>query len=168
MSASRFIVTLLCAVTLAGSALAQQQGAAAPEPKWLKDSRGCKFLNPTPKPKESITWSGDCVDGYVSGEGVLQFLASGKPGARYEGTLQRGHLTGRGKLTTPDGVFYDGDWVDGKQEGYGKYVAADGSIYEGGWTAGQPNGFGSYHPAAGDPVRGRWENGKLVERYTDK
>jgi len=167
MTTPRFILTLLCAATIASSALAQQQGPT-PEPKWLKDSRGCKFLNPTPKPKESITWSGDCVEGYVSGEGVLQFVTNGKPGARYEGTLQQGRLTGRGKLTTPDGVSYDGDWVDGKQEGYGKYVAADGSSYEGGWTAGQPDGFGTYHPATGEAVRGRWENGKLVDRFTDK
>ncbi len=145
----------------------QKQAVSPVEVHWLQDKRGCKFANPTPKPNESVTWSGACADGYMQGKGVLQFSADGKPGARYEGTLTKGRLTGRGVLRAPDGSTYDGDWVDGKQDGYGAYTAADGSRYEGAWTAGQPDGPGSYRPAKGEPIRGVWENGKLVKQYKD-
>ncbi len=169
MQPLRLLLPVLLLASFAASAAAQDQtpAPAADQTVWLKDKRGCKFANPTPKPKESIAWSGDCVDGYVGGKGVLQFFADGKEGAHYEGTLKKGRLTGRGKLTTPDGVTYDGDWLDGKQDGYGKYVAADGSTYEGGWTAGQPDGSGTYRSPTGEVIRGRWKDGKLVERYQD-
>jgi hypothetical protein len=143
----------------------QKQPAPPAEVHWLQDKRGCKFANPTPKPNESVTWSGACADGYMQGKGVLKFTTDSKPGAIYEGTLSRGRLTGRGTLHTPDGAVYDGDWVDGKQEGYGAYTAVDGSRYEGGWSGGQPDGQGSYYPAKGDPIRGVWENGKLVKQH---
>jgi hypothetical protein len=138
------------------------------ETQWLRDKKGCKVANPSPKPKEAVTWSGACVDGLMDGKGVLQFIAEGKPGARYEGTLRKGSLTGRGTLTTPDGASYEGDWVDGKQDGYGKYKGADGSTFEGGWTAGQPDGPGVYRSPEGEVIRGVWENGKLVVRYKDR
>jgi hypothetical protein len=138
------------------------------ETQWLRDKKGCKVANPSPKPKEAVTWSGACVDGLMHGKGVLHFISEGKPGARYEGTLERGRMTGRGALTTPDGASYEGDWVGGKQDGYGKYKGADGSTYEGGWTAGQPDGPGVYRSPKGEVVRGVWENGKLVIRYKDR
>ena len=150
--------------------------AASPEPAkpatpaevhWLQDKRGCKFANPTPKSNESVTWSGACADGYMQGKGVLQFTSDGKPGARYEGTLTKGRLTGRGVLRSPDNSVYDGDWVDGKPDGYGSYTAPDGSKYEGAWTAGQFDGAGSFRSAKGEVVRGVWENGKLVKQYKD-
>lgn len=149
----------------APAAEAPKQPAAPAEMQWLQDKRGCKFANPTPKPNESVAWSGACADGFMQGKGVLQFTTDGKPGARYEGMLSKGRLTGRGVLRAPDGSTYDGDWVDGKQEGYGIYTAADGSRYEGGWTAGQPDGQGAYHPAKGEVVHGVWENGKLVKEH---
>jgi hypothetical protein len=155
---------LLCILPVTSRAQEQKAQPDA-EMQWLKDKRGCKLANPTPKPKESVTWSGACADGFMHGKGVLQFTVDGQPGARYEGTLTKGHLTGRGKLRTPDGTIYDGDWLNGKQEGYGAYTAADGSSFEGGWTAGQPDGPGVYRSAEGEVVRGVWENGKLVRRY---
>ncbi len=160
-------VLLLCMLPAALRAQ-EQKTQPAGEMQWLKDKRGCKLANPTPKPKESVSWSGACVDGYMHGKGVLQFTTDGQPGARYEGTLTNGRLTGRGKLRAPDGTIYDGDWLDGKQEGYGAYTAADGSSFQGGWTAGQPDGPGVYRTAKGEVIRGLWENGKLVKRYSDK
>lgn len=151
--------------------LAPAFGADEPQPaaqaQWLQDKRGCKVANPTPKPKETVTWTGACADGYMQGKGVLQFSTDGKPGAKYEGTLAKGQITGRGALRTADGATYDGDWVDGKQDGYGVYTAPDGSRYEGAWTAGEPDGPGSYRSPKGEVIRGVWENGKLVKKYKD-
>jgi hypothetical protein len=153
--------------TAPSPAEARKQPASPAETQWLQDKRGCKIANPTPKPKESVTWSGACVDGYMQGKGVLQFATDGKPGAHYEGTLTKGQLTGRGALRSPDGTTYDGDWVDGKPEGYGVYTAADGSKYEGAWTAGQFDGPGSLRSAKGEVIHGVWENGKLVKQFKD-
>ena len=147
---------------------AQPQAAEEADSQWLRDKRGCKVANPTPKPKESVTWSGACANGFMEGKGILQFIWDGKPGARYQGTLQRGRLTGRGILNAADGSSYDGDWADGKQEGYGKLTGADGSSFAGGWSAGEPDGPGVLRTPKGEVVRGVWENGKLVVRYKDK
>jgi len=151
-------------------ATAPEPAKAAPAPAevhWLQDKRGCKFANPTPKPNETVTWSGACADGYMQGTGVLQFVTDGKPGARYEGTLTKGRLTGRGVLRSPDNSVYDGDWLDSKPDGYGVYIAPDGSKYEGAWTGGQFDGPGSFRSAKGEVVRGVWENGKLVKQFKD-
>jgi hypothetical protein len=160
----------LAGLALPSFAPAQQTPGAQTAPKegaWIADARGCKVFNPTPKPKEAVKWSGPCVNGMAEGKGVLEFSVDGKPGARYEGTLKRGKLDGRGVLRDQDGSVYDGDWADGKQDGFGKYQSKDGTAYEGGWTAGQPDGPGTYRSATGEVVRGLWKAGQLVQRYRD-
>ena len=136
---------------------------ASPEPGWIKDTKGCKIANPNPKPNETVAWSGPCPNGVAEGMGVLQFSMDGKAGSRYEGEVKQGVISGRGKLSTPDGAIYDGDWVDGKPDGYGKYNAPDGSSFVGGWTAGKQDGPGTYRDVTGAVLTGDWKNGKFVD-----
>lgn len=143
-------------------ALATAAPSHAADITYSKDSKGCKVANPTPKPKETVTWSGRCTGGFAQGKGVLQFYLDGKPGARYEGELQKGVMAGRGKLRTGDGAMYDGDWVAGKPDGYGEYTAPDGSTFVGGWTAGKQDGPGTLRNKDGGGVAGRWKDGQYV------
>jgi hypothetical protein len=129
---------------------------------YIKDSKGCKIANPNPKPKETASWSGRCAGGFAEGKGILQFYLDGKPGARYQGELQKGVMHGRGELRTTDGAVYDGDWVAGKPEGYGNYAAPDGSTFVGGWTAGKQDGPGTLRKKDGSAVVGRWKDGQYV------
>jgi hypothetical protein len=135
---------------------------AGAEEGWIADKNGCKIANPTPRPNESVTWDGACVDGFADGSGVMQWYVNAAPGPRYEGTVRGGVISGRGKLTLPDGTRYDGEWVDGKQQGNGTLSASDGSTYRGEWKDGEPDGRGTMRSASGDIVRGNWKQGTYV------
>jgi len=158
----RFAVSLLGCL-LASSVSAGADDKASPEAGWIKDTKGCKVANPNPKPGETVAWSGPCPNGIADGTGVLLFSMGSKESSRYEGDLKQGVISGRGKLSTPDGATYDGDWVDGKPDGYGKYNAPDGSSFVGGWTAGKQDGPGTYRDSAGEVLSGDWKNGKFID-----
>jgi hypothetical protein len=132
------------------------------EETFIPDQKGCKVANPSPKPNESVQWSGECVDGYAEGKGLLQWYVDGTVSTRYEGTLQHGLLSGEGKLVMPNGASYEGHWLAGKQEGQGVQVMPDGSRYEGQWKNGQPHGHGMFRNAAGETTEGEWEDGSYV------
>ena len=47
--------------------------AVAPgAPPWLTDAHGCKIQDPSPLPRESATWTGECVAGWAAGDGPQQ------------------------------------------------------------------------------------------------
>lgn len=164
---TRMATHAACATLLLLVGLASTPWAAEVESGWLADSKGCKIYNPSPKPNETLTWSGPCLDGIAEGKGTIQYSINGKLGARYEGSLKRGKFDGRGRLKTSDGAVYDGDWSDGQQDGYGEYTAPDGATYRGGWTAGKPDGPGVYTTAKGEVTSGVWANGQLLARYPE-
>jgi hypothetical protein len=149
---SVFLVLLLGMATLCASA----------DDGWIADKNGCKLANPSPKPSETVTWSGTCTDGFAQGNGVVQWYEDGKPGVTYEGALVRGAASGQGKLTMPDGATYEGGWREGKQEGSGKYSAPSGVRYEGEWKDGVPNGPGIMHDPSGAVLDGIWKSGTYL------
>lgn len=53
-------------------------GVANAEGNWITDQNGCKHWNSNPQAGETITWSGECKDGYASGQGTMQWYTSGK------------------------------------------------------------------------------------------
>jgi hypothetical protein len=64
--------------------------AKAAEPNWITTDKGCKVWNPYPKPNESVTWSGKCIDGKAHGYGVLQWYRDGFKTLRQEFTPTSG------------------------------------------------------------------------------
>ena len=158
---------LIVEFTVLALASAAVQAAAESEGGWIADAKGCKIANPSPKPNETVKWSGACKNGYAEGKGVLEYAIDGKPGARYEGQLKRGRFDGRGVLRTPDGAVYDGDWSDGAQEGYGEYTAPDKTTFKGGWTAGKPDGPGVLTTPDGKAVKGIWAKGNYLTPYPE-
>jgi len=148
----------VCLLLLLGLAAAW----ASAEDGWIADKNGCKLANPSPKPSETVTWSGTCSHGFADGQGVVQWYEDGRPAVTYEGALVRGAASGQGKLTMPDGATYEGGWLDGKQEGSGKYSAPGGARYEGEWKDGVPNGRGIMHDPSGAVMDGIWKSGTYV------
>ena len=73
----------LLAALMAAAALLTGRVQAAPDEDsgWIADKRGCKVANPFPRPGESITWSGECKNGFAQGSGVLQWYSE-RPGGR--------------------------------------------------------------------------------------
>jgi MORN repeat protein len=81
------------------------------DPHWIKDEMsGCWAANPDPAPQESITWTGRCMDGLVSGPGTLSWYASGILIGRDEGNFVRGELSGHGKISFGDGSDFEGEF----------------------------------------------------------
>lgn len=81
------------------------------DPHWIKDATtGCWAANPDPEPLESITWTGQCADGLLSGAGTLSWYANGKLIGRDEGNFARGELSGHGKISFADGAVFEGEF----------------------------------------------------------
>ena len=85
----------------------------------------------------TYTWSGDCVDGKVSGEGRgVWHMPDGRKGSIYEGSMREGKQHGQGTIVFPSGNRYDGEWRYGRPHGYGTKTDADGDRFEGEWLNG--------------------------------
>jgi len=135
------------------------------EPYWIIDQKGCKHWNSGPLPDETVTWTGDCKNGYASGQGELQWYTAGKKGEQYIGNMANGKCHGQGKLVFADGGVYEGQWQDSKYHGQGKQVFANGKVYEGEFKDDKLHGQGKavYANPKGNETKvyeGQWQDGK--------
>jgi hypothetical protein len=74
----------------------------------IPDQKGCLAANPAPAPNERVEWSGDCVGGYIEGEGVLTWYEGDRVIGRDRGSFARGALSGTGRIESADGWSYEG------------------------------------------------------------
>ena len=130
--------------------------------EWIADSKtGCKIWNSSPKPNETIAWSGDCKIGLAQGRGVLQWFLDGKRGDRYEGEYRGGQANGRGVYTYTDGSHYDGEWREGRRNGRGVFTFTNGNLYDGEFKDGNFNGRGVFTFADGNRYVGEFKDNKV-------
>ncbi|MES2018204.1 MAG: energy transducer TonB [Pseudomonadota bacterium] len=146
--------TVLFAITVISTA-----PAFADAPQATLGAPGCKVVNLTPLPKDSVKWSGACQDGYASGEGHLEWFVNGAFGSYYKGPLERGLPHGQGYLKRSDGTEYDGQFVHGQPEGQGVMLFPVGDRYDGQLKAGTPDGAGLMVYALGGRYEGQWRAG---------
>lgn len=128
---------------------------------WIADARGCKVENPQPKPNETITWSGACINGKAEGPGVYEEFRDGKKVVTIRGQLRNGRTYGVVTVDLADGTSYRGSVEKGKPVGRGVVRLPNGQIYDGEFRAGVPNGKGTRIEAderyVGDFVNGKPE-----------
>jgi hypothetical protein len=158
------------------------QAAVAADAAWITDANGCKVWDEKPTPNETVTWSGACLDGYASGEGVLQWIVNGKLGSRQEGRFAGGKANGKGThyvqgmvvegdfvdgallghvvMTWPGGDRYEGDSVAGGRTGKGVLTRANGDRYDGDFVNGKWSGHGTFTNANGARYEGGWLDNK--------
>ena len=105
-------------------------------------NNNCQVYNNNPRHNETATWSGECKDGYVHGQGTLQWYKNGKPNESYVGSYSQGKRHGKGIYTGEDGDKYDGEWKDNKLHGKGIYTWASGDKYDGEYKDGKKHGLG--------------------------
>ena len=125
--------------------LAQREAEAAQRPigpNWIvAENQPCQLYNPNPEEGETVTWSGDCVEGKASGEGRWVWQSSHGTQV-YEGRMHDGKMHSQGIMTASNGFRYEGEWREGKQHGRGAMTYADGDRYEGEWRGGKRHGRG--------------------------
>jgi hypothetical protein len=63
------------------AALLLIQLAHGEDSTWIADANGCRVWDPNPKPNETVTWTGPCVDGFAEGQGIVQWFQDGKAGS---------------------------------------------------------------------------------------
>jgi hypothetical protein len=111
------ILAGVCAAMLALAAPLSAQTAeprpdlSGSDPHWIEDTIAhCWAANPHPEGGESISWSGACEGGLLSGPGTLTWSQNGRVTGRDEGTFKDGRLTGHGRIITSDGAIYEGEF----------------------------------------------------------
>ena len=128
---------------------------------WTTTSNNnCKAYNSNPVPNETATWSGECKDGYVHGQGTLQWYINGKPNETYVGSFSQGKIHGKGIYTWAGGSKYDGEFKDNIRHGKGVQTWANGNKYDGEYKDGKFHGKGIYTWADGDKYDGKYEDGR--------
>ncbi|KAI5079590.1 hypothetical protein GOP47_0005695 [Adiantum capillus-veneris] len=80
-------------------------------------------------------------------------------GVQFEGEIDKGLESGKGKFTWPSGATYEGSFQNGCLHGLGTYTAADGSSYTGNWIMNVKHGFGEQHYGNCDSYKGTWSQG---------
>lgn len=71
-------------------------------------------------------YSGDFVEGYYKGDGILIDSIG-----MYTGQFEKGEFNGDGKFKYSNGSVYVGKWKDGKKNGKGTLTTNDGSEFDG-------------------------------------
>ena len=178
MISKRYVPSLLA---LLGAGLVIKTHSIARADDWLVDPiSGCKiWTDQADSLREVVTWSGPCVDGKASGEGVLVWFKDDGILGRYVGSMRAGKLHGHGVLhyrpldtieamkvdvgdkTLDDGrivYHYEGTLRAGELEGRGiLYYRSDRGYdrYEGEFRDGEIDGKVVFEGAQGDRFEGR-------------
>jgi hypothetical protein len=109
LSLTVFAAALLCSAT--AGAQDEKPDLSGNDPHWIRDPVSqCWAGNPHPQEGESISWSGACEGGLLTGPGTLTWSLKGRVIGRDSGTFKGGILSGRGMITSVDGTFYRGDF----------------------------------------------------------
>jgi hypothetical protein len=112
------LARIVCSLSVIATTWLFPFGAAAQTdnpapPGWITaTNQPCKIWNPEPQTNESVTWSGQCVDGLASGRGILRWTENGMPDIEFDGEYANGKRNGPGALITPDGQRTVGEWRD--------------------------------------------------------
>jgi CHAT domain-containing protein/Flp pilus assembly protein TadD len=103
-------------------------------PAWVRiKDRDCSFWDPRPIAGGSITWTGECENGFATGVGKARFFtATGTTSNQLEGTAIAGRFEGEVTVTYPDGSRYVGNLnASADRTGFGTFTYPTGLIDRG-------------------------------------
>lgn len=128
---------------------------------WLNDANtGCRAWIPEIETSASVTWTGECDNGFVSGGGVLRwFDENNKLSGEYVGYCAKGKMHGNGVLVSRKGNRYAGDFFEGQINGKGTMTfRISGERYVGDFKNGVPHGRGVFFHDEGQIYIGDYVN----------
>ena len=144
--------------------LQRQHPATKGKEKFPVDGMSCTTPNPFPQPAETVTWTGQCRDGQLSGKGTLtwRFLRRGEwTEQTSEAPLVNGLFNGPGKTVSPGEYVYEGNYRDHQRHGMGTLIRDNGWKYSGLWSEGKPHGQGTVTSPSGEEFSGVFREGCL-------
>ncbi len=98
--------------------LAAAAGPSLGQGGLIRDPQtGCATSNPFPRENESITWTGGCENGLLSGYGVLTWRNGEETYERDEGVFRAGELDGPAIISFADGSRVYGSYRAGRRDG---------------------------------------------------
>jgi hypothetical protein len=117
---------------------------------------------------EDVTFTGQWVDGKMTGKGKAKWGKNSKYPNRYcEGEWKNGLMNGFGVKHWEAGKYggdkYVGEWKNDEMNGIGTYYWKNGSYYKGSYLNGKQNGNGIYVFPSGEIFKGIWINGYCKE-----
>jgi hypothetical protein len=133
MRERRALLVLACVLFASGR---DADALNLPEPEWVEAAAGCKFFERYPMPDTRYSWSGSCVDGYLSGDGTLELNGAMK--WRFKGTFKEGRMLS-GTIIFPAGQ-YTGELKDNLPDGRGAYRYTNGIVVEAVFAQGEAAG----------------------------
>jgi len=107
--------TLLILFSLLAFHSHAQQGGAY----FNANKSGCKIWLDEAGEGDSLTWNGECKDGFAAGKGFMQWYQHGKLAATYRGGMKAGKFDGQGRFEILGYGRFDGRFVDGSINGKG-------------------------------------------------
>jgi hypothetical protein len=127
---------------------------------FMADPRSnCKVWDPHPSAGETVSWSGECINGLAQGDGTVLWSRYGSPFEKDEGHWDQGRQSGRGNQDWGAGR-YEGELSEGEPSGDGVMMLKT-SRYEGEFRQGKPNGEGTATTIHG-VYKGKWKDGCLT------
>ncbi len=125
------------------------------EATYSVTGKGDVVITGQPGGKIVATYTGDVTGGELTGKGKITW----PDGNEYVGEFFKGKRHGRGKTTYRNQDVYEGFYFEDKKHGKGRYQYANGDCYEGDFKEGSFNGHGVFTWKNKDKFDGNWENG---------
>ena len=146
----------LILVVITGAAYGQKAS------NWVQEEKtGCKVYSEVPQPEESVQITGNCLNGYLEGQGTVIWYLRGEFNQKSEGFHIKGKLNGQGSATDAGGNKYVGEFKDSKLHGKGTLTTVIGEKYVGEFKDGNPHGQGSFFTAIGEKYVGEIKDGLM-------
>ena len=137
------------------------------------NKKNCHVWNPIPQLNETASWSGNCANGRVNGNGSVVWSWDSNSGNRYsriiEGEFRNGIRLGQVKITYENRDVYVGtlDLITGEMHGDGSYTDREGNTYVGELKNSQMHGKGSLTSALGSHLEnGTWTDSTFTGEGT--
>lgn len=114
------------------SLLAMLVSAAGLAGEFARTDKGCLVQDwNAQRSNPSYIWSGQCVDGFADGKGILLSLVDGQVFSTTEGTLHKGSFNGPAVIQWAKGDRYEGELQNGTLSGHGTYRYPNGTTASG-------------------------------------
>ncbi len=113
---------------------------------WDREHKCRMFINAPDSVSGNFyfLYTGNCVDGYLSGQNESKVYYKDKKTGTYTGNFVMGKINGQGKFEKDTIYSYVGEFKDGQYDGFGKSTTRNTNEYSGEFKNNMMEGKGTY------------------------